>query len=49
MDKLPPMASRERKGFYMADTAYCYPEDRSITESVRIARQLSALALKESL
>ena len=48
LDKLPPMASDERKGFYMADTAYCYPEDRSITESVRIAQKLCALALKES-
>ncbi len=41
LTKLPPMASAARKGFFMADTAYCYPEDRSITESIRIAYQLA--------
>lgn len=35
LDKLPPVSSPERKGFFISDTAYCYPEDRSITESVK--------------
>jgi len=46
LDKLPPMKSDKRKGFIFADTAYCYPEDRSIQESVRIAKELVRLALK---
>lgn len=40
LDKLPPIGSDKRKGFFFADTAYCYPEDRSIQESVRIAKQI---------
>ena len=40
LKKLPPVASDDRKGFFLADTAYCYPEDRSITESIRIAHML---------
>ena len=39
---LPPMRSTV-PGFYMADTAYYYPEDRSITESVGLARKLADL------
>ncbi|MDR1833219.1 MAG: FAD-dependent oxidoreductase, partial [Propionibacteriaceae bacterium] len=45
LGKLPPMGSPERRGFYFADTAYCYPEDRSIQESIRIARQLASLVV----
>lgn len=45
-EKLPPMKS-EISGFYMADTAYYYPEDRSITESVQVGKQLSALAMAQ--
>ncbi|WP_042705915.1 NAD(P)/FAD-dependent oxidoreductase [Methanomicrobium mobile] len=37
LEKLPPIYSDGRKGFYMSDTAYCYPEDRSITESIKAA------------
>jgi len=39
-DILPPMKT-PLKGFYMADTSYYYPEDRSISESVRAAYQLA--------
>jgi len=40
LEKLPPIKSDKRKGFYFADTAYCYPEDRSIQESIRIAKEI---------
>jgi len=42
LDKLPPMKSTI-KGFFMADTSYYYPQDRSITESLKTAKQLVAL------
>ena len=42
-DQLPPMQS-QLKGLFMADTSYCYPEDRSISESVRIGKELANLA-----
>ena len=41
---LPPMRSRVR-GLYMADTSHYYPEDRSISESMRIGAQLASMAL----
>ncbi|EIJ43411.1 protoporphyrinogen oxidase [Beggiatoa alba B18LD] len=41
--QLPAMQS-EITGFFMADTAYYYPEDRSITESVKVGKQLAQLA-----
>lgn len=40
-DMLPPMAT-PIAGLYMADTSYYYPEDRSINESIAVARQLAA-------
>lgn len=43
-DMLPPMRT-PISGFHMADTSYYYPEDRSISESVRVARQLVDSAL----
>ena len=43
-DKLPPMRTPV-EGFYMADTAYYYPEDRSISESVEVGRQLAEAAM----
>lgn len=43
-EKLPPMKT-EINGFYMADTAYYYPEDRCISESVRIGKELADLAV----
>lgn len=43
LKKLPPIKSAKREGFYFADTAYCYPEDRSIQESIRIAKEIVRL------
>jgi len=40
---LPPMRSAVR-GLFLADTAHCYPEDRSISESMRIGAELARLA-----
>ena len=45
-DQLPPMRTPV-EGFFMADTSYYYPEDRSISESVRVGRELAAEALSE--
>jgi protoporphyrinogen oxidase len=42
-DALPPMKSALH-GLLMADTAHYYPEDRSISESLRIGAQLARLA-----
>lgn len=41
--KLPPMKT-SLGGFFMADTSYYYPEDRSISESIRIGETLARLA-----
>jgi len=43
-EMLPPMRTPV-EGFYMADTAYYYPEDRSISESVEVGRKLAEEAL----
>lgn len=43
LDALPPMQS-ELNGLFMADTSHYYPEDRSISESMRIGAVLAALA-----
>lgn len=40
-DMLPPMRTPVA-GLYMADTGYYYPEDRSINESIHIAKALAA-------
>ncbi|AKO03473.1 NAD(P)/FAD-dependent oxidoreductase [Xanthomonas oryzae pv. oryzicola] len=42
-DMLPSMQS-PLAGFFMADTAYYYPEDRSINESIAIGQTLARLA-----
>ncbi|MGH8032302.1 MAG: NAD(P)/FAD-dependent oxidoreductase [Luteimonas sp.] len=42
---LPTMRS-PIEGFFMADTAYYYPEDRSISESVQVGHVLAAEALR---
>lgn len=42
---LPPMRT-PLEGFYMADTAYYYPEDRSISESVAVGRRLAQVAMQ---
>jgi protoporphyrinogen oxidase len=50
---LPPIET-EVSGLYVADTSYYYPEDRSISESVRLGRRLanavasSAFAMKSA-
>ena len=41
---LPPMRT-PLDGFFMADTAYYYPEDRSICESVKVGSALAREAL----
>lgn len=43
LSTLPPMQGVLR-GFSMADTSYYYPQDRSITESVKLGRQLADMA-----
>jgi protoporphyrinogen oxidase len=42
-DALPPMRSKV-DGLMMADTSHYYPEDRSISESMRLGAMLSSLA-----
>jgi protoporphyrinogen oxidase len=42
-EALPPMRSKAR-GLYLADTSHYYPEDRSISESMRVGRELALLA-----
>jgi len=42
-DMLPPMKT-PLAGFYMADTAYYYPEDRSISESLGVGSRLAEVA-----
>ncbi len=43
---LPPMKTPLR-GFFMADTAYYYPEDRSINESIAVGTRLAEIALED--
>ncbi len=45
LDSLPPMQSTVH-GFFMADTSYYYPQDRSITDSIRIGNQLADMAIR---
>ncbi len=40
---LPPM-STPIAGLFMADTSYYYPEDRSISESVKVGRKLAQIS-----
>jgi protoporphyrinogen oxidase len=42
-EALPPMRSAVR-GLFLADTSHYYPEDRSISESMRLGRRLAELA-----
>lgn len=41
---LPPITS-DVPGLFIADTSYYYPEDRSISESVQLGKQLAQMAL----
>jgi protoporphyrinogen oxidase len=45
-DMLPPMKT-PIQGLYMADTGYYYPEDRSINESIHIAKALVDAAAQD--
>lgn len=47
-EALPPMQSMVR-GLFMADTSHYYPEDRSISESLRIGSVLAGLAHAQSI
>lgn len=42
-DMLPPMQT-PLEGFFMADTSYYYPEDRSINESIAVGTKLAGTA-----
>jgi len=42
--QLPPMRT-PIDGFFMADTSYYYPEDRSISESIAVGQRLAEAAL----
>lgn len=46
MSMLPSMKT-DVEGLYLADTSYYYPEDRSISESMRVGLELSALVKKD--
>jgi len=45
-DKLPPI-NPGIPGLFIADTCYYYPQDRSISESVKLARELARMADSE--
>jgi protoporphyrinogen oxidase len=45
-EKLPPIRT-SIGGFYMADTSYYYPEDRSISESIGLGELLAKTALAD--
>lgn len=47
LEKLPPI-SPGIKGLYIADTSFYYPEDRSISESVKLGKKLAHMADNES-
>lgn len=46
-DKLPPMRT-PIEGLFMADTAYYFPEDRSISESIAVAITLARTAAESA-
>ena len=48
LSTLPDMRSGIQ-GFYMADTSYYYPQDRSITESLKLGYQLADMAVHGAL
>jgi protoporphyrinogen oxidase len=43
---LPPI-SVGIKGLYIADTSHYYPEDRSISESIRIGEKIASIVLRK--
>ncbi len=46
LSKLPPIKS-EVEGLYLADTSYYYPEDRSISESLRLGKKIASMLISE--
>ncbi len=46
LQMIPP-ARTKVFGVYIADTSYYYPEDRSISESVRMGKELAHMAIKD--
>ena len=42
LDTLPPI-KLSIEGLYVADTSYYYPEDRGISESVQMGRQIAKM------
>jgi protoporphyrinogen oxidase len=46
LSTLPPMKSTVN-GFFMADTSYYYPQDRSITESIKLGNQLADMVITQ--
>lgn len=44
LSTLPPMQSA-LQGFFMADTSYYYPQDRSITESIKLGNRLADMVM----
>lgn len=47
LETLPSMKS-EIHGLYLADTSYYYPEDRSISESMRVGLELAGLVKEDN-
>lgn len=45
LNKLPPIAATV-KGLWIADTSYYYPEDRNISDSIRLGREMAKMALQ---
>ena len=43
LSKLPPI-ELPIKGLWVADTSYYYPEDRSMTESIKLGREMAKMA-----
>jgi len=44
LESLPPMKSAI-EGFFMADTSYYYPQDRAITDSIKMGNRLADMVV----
>jgi protoporphyrinogen oxidase len=47
LDMLPPIKTGI-DGLYVADTSYYYPEDRSISESIRLGREIADMVSRDA-
>lgn len=45
LNKLPPIESTVQ-GLWIADTSYYYPEDRNISDSIRLGREMAKIAIQ---